>query len=658
MKKRVVKGTNERHIQIKQAHSKKPTTPYLNSHGMNPKQMRKALLGPPKKPVVSRHLRPIGRERPLKVHKSTHKLHGTATLVEVPNAGTKQSIEYPVPKWFKYSGSPKVSVIVPIYKSQGVLADLIDSWPLEDDVEIIFVDDHCPNNSKDAVVKLWGKRLSELKNGVGKIIFNIENKGYGTACNVGAEHASGEYIIFLNADTKVTPGWIDPIIELLQDKTVGIVGNMQIKEGGMWDNTIDSAGSEWTWAASSFVHIGRHSYKKQNIPMPYTLENAPADICTVAEREMVTGCCLAMRKDLYEYVGGYNPNYRIGYWEDAEICMTVRELGYKVLFQPKSVIYHKLSHTNSGGHEFQDFNRSFFFNKWVSSYRIDKLVADKRETSPNVGTVLLKRSGANGDVLVASAVAPAIKKMYPGCKITFCTNCKDVLANNPYIDKIIDSSDLHERAFQVYYNFDMIYEYRPNTNILDAYAEAVGAVRENCKLYLHKEALYQQLPKEYIVVHAGKTMWVGRDWKSDNFAEISQKLMASGEKVVCIGKESETAIPCTVDLRGKTTINQLATVISRAKMFIGIDSFPMHVAQVFNVPGHCFFGSILPETRIYSDKMKSITADGLGCLGCHHRKPTPCTVTNNCETGTLDCINLVTIDYMWKSIGIDHNNSI
>jgi GT2 family glycosyltransferase/ADP-heptose:LPS heptosyltransferase len=657
MEKRVVKEKNERHLQFKIAAAKKPVTPYINSHGLNPSEMRKNLVDKKtgQRTIVSRTPKTqSGRERPFKAVKSVNKLHNTTLIVGVPNAGTKLAIEYPTPKWFKFNGTPDVSVIVPIYKSQIVINDLIDNWPLDNGdlrVELIFVDDCCPNNSKDAVLKAWSKRQKELNGrGVGKIIYNIENKGYGTACNTGAELAKGEYVIFLNADTQVTPGWVKPMIDLFEDKKVGIVGNLQIKQGGMWDGTIDSAGSEWTWASGSFVHIGRHSYKRQNLPMPWKPDKAPDDVMKVGEREMVTGCCIAMKREMFNYVGGFNPNYRVGYWEDAEICLAVRELGYKVMFQPKSVIYHKLSHTNSGGHEFHDFNKNYFFNKWVASHRLDNLVDDKRPHKPVVGTILLRRSGANGDVLVAASVASGLKRMYPNSKVVFCTDCKEVLKNNPYIDRVIDDTELSERLFQVYYNLDMVYEYRPYTNILDAYAETVGVHVADCKHYLHKEPVYETLPKDYVVIHPGRTGWVGRDWKHENFIEIAKKLLGAGERVVCVGRQAEGEIPCSLDLRGKTNVAQLAWVISKAKKFIGIDSFPMHVAQTFNIPGVCFFGCITPSTRLYNPNMKPIYAENLACLGCHHRKPTPCTVTNSCETVNQECISLVSIDQMWNKV--------
>jgi ADP-heptose:LPS heptosyltransferase len=544
-----------------------------------------------------------------------------------------------------------VSVIVPCYKSAAVLKDLIGEWDLKEGlkVEVIFVDDNCPLNSKQHVIQLWKSRKSELKDKIGKIFYSPVNQGFATSCNIGGYNASGEYLIFLNADTVVTPGWIRPITRLLRKEEVGIVGNMQIKHAGVWKDTFDSAGSEWSWETNSFEHVGRHIYRGERIKRPFALDNAPADLFEVQEREMVTGCCIAMRKDVFLAVGGFNPNYRIGYWEDSEICMSVREKGYKIMYQPNSRIYHKGHHAGAGGHKYATHNINYFRNKWIATGRLDKLVKAKRAEIPKVKTIIIKRTTANGDVLMAAAVAPALKKKYPGVEIVFCTHCEGVVQGNPHIDRVITSYELSEKRFDVYFNLDMAYEFRPNTNILEAYADMVGVPVEDCELYLPTKEV-EKLPNEYIVFHAGATKWAGRDWSPVKFEILANKLKENGHKIVCIGKSKDNSVTADLDLKGKTSIREMAYVIKNAKLHVGIDSFPMHVAQTFNTPSVCFFGSIDPKTRLVNNSVTPVIAEGLNCLGCHHRQPVPCTSLVHCETTMLDCINMVSVDNMLTKI--------
>jgi GT2 family glycosyltransferase len=288
-----------------------------------------------------------------------------------------KSTIHPTSEWFTTTEPVDVSIVVPLYRSNEVILRQIRSWDLEDDglkKEIIYVDDTCPNHSYRVIEPEWLKRKGELKAPVGKIIKNTTNGGFACACNVGANHSNGKYVIFLNADCEVTTNWIKPMIDLMEsDSEIGIVGNMQLKNG-----KIDSAGSQWSWKKSSFQHIGRHIYHGKEINQ-FRLEDAPVDLTKYPiEREMVTGCCIAMPKKLIVDLEGFDINYRIGYWEDSDLNMRVRAAGYKVYYQPKSKIYHSLGHAKVGGHGFKDHNRKLFRKRWIDTGRLDGLVALSR----------------------------------------------------------------------------------------------------------------------------------------------------------------------------------------------------------------------------------------------------------------------------------------
>lgn len=668
-RKKIVKSTSnrkDRNEKLKEALAKKPTASHVNNSKPNPSSEGQISDFPDLKAEFLRSRiqknakkKRFSNQRPESIHTGEFlkvgSIRGTSSTSYMESSvydGT--STEWITPSWFRNEQPVDVSIIIPLYKSDGVINDLIKTFPINNRLswEIIFIDDQCPKNSKSKVLQLWSQRQNELTKPVGKIIYNTSNKGYGQSCNAGVNYALGKYLIFLNADTRVTPNWMEPMINLFEDPKVGIVGNMHIKDGGSYNGTIDSAGSEWKWNDMSFVHIARHSYHKKSLSNPFRPDNCPEDLMKVSEREMVTGCCFAMKAELFKYIGGFNPNYRIGYWEDSEICMNVRELGFKILYQPQSVIYHKLGHTSSGGHRYFRHNQSYFMNKWVRSHRLDDLLlteARPKNVDP-VKNILIRRLTAHGDALVASGVCAALKKKYPEAKIRFTTLHPEVLKDNPYIDEIIEFRRMHSTPFDLFYNLDYCYEWRPNINILTAYAEAVGVKTEDCVVYIDKKPVDFQMPLDYVVIHAGRTDWAGRDWPHQNFVELSQRLMKAGQNVISIGKHSEKEIPCTMDIKGKTSVAQMGYVIANAKAFVGIDSFPMHVAMAVDTPGVSFFGCVKPELRIYNKSMKGITAKNLACIGCHHRRPAPSTTTKSCEIGTLACLKEVSVDDMLKEL--------
>jgi GT2 family glycosyltransferase len=373
--------SREKQQKINAALAKKPTSAFLKRNGLTLEQIknsnegissRKALEGRVISSRKKRNQRKGGLQR------------GQQPLRRPVRFPFKQNLTNPcsrvvnTPKWFTSTEEVDVSIIVPMFKSENVIREQIRNWDLttKNDLtrEIIYVDDCCPNGSHSVVLSEWTKIKNKLKAPVGKIISNRNNSGYGPACNVGASYSLGKYLIFLNADCRVTPNWVKPMIELLEsDPEIGIVGNLQIGRKG----NVESAGSEWSWKGKSFKHIGKNIYHGREIS-PFNEINMPTDLLEPEEREMVTGCCFAMPKALFMDLGGFDEEFRIGYWEDSDLNMRVRTSGYKVYFQPKSKIYHKPGHSGAGGHPFMANNQKLFASKWIHTGRLDTLVKDER----------------------------------------------------------------------------------------------------------------------------------------------------------------------------------------------------------------------------------------------------------------------------------------
>lgn len=312
-------------------------------------------------------------------------------------------VVYPTPNWFtNFSDDIDVSIVVPLYRSNEVIKRQIESWDLVDDglkKEIIYVDDHCPYGTKAQVLRSWEERKHELKGqAVGKIVHNQKNGGFAFACNTGAKHANGKYVIFLNADCLASKNWIRPLYDLIEaDEEIGIVGNMQLK-----GDRIESAGSEWDWDMGHFPHIGKNTHNGKRIPKAYTLKTAPKDLFEVGEREMVTGACFIIPRKLFMEVEGFDLQYRIGYWEDADLCMRVRSEGYKIYYQPNSVIQHSVGHSHAGGHVFMNENKRIFYRRWVDTGRFDRFIKAKRKgAAPSITIRKAIRGGKTWGCVIA-----------------------------------------------------------------------------------------------------------------------------------------------------------------------------------------------------------------------------------------------------------------
>jgi GT2 family glycosyltransferase len=342
----------------------------------------------PRKGGVTRNRRPnsivrSGKRPPLK------------DFYDKPSDYLKDAKLAPVPSWFKSDKSVDVSIIVPLYNSQAEIADQIRSWDLDRQglsQEIVYVSDDSPDDSVQKIIDTWELRRQELARpieGIGKIVVRGHNHGFAAACNTGAHYSRGKFLIFLNADCTMTPGWLKPIVDRLKsDDEIGLVGNLQIR-----NRKIDSAGSEWSWKTKSFLHIGRNSYNGKEHD-PFFVDNAPSDIFLPQEREMITACCCALRREVFFDLEGFDIAYRKGYWEDADLCMRVRANGYKIFYEPQSQIYHKLGHSKAGRHPYYENNVALFESRWIHSGRLDTMVKAKRSCPPSPSI----KKHANGKV--------------------------------------------------------------------------------------------------------------------------------------------------------------------------------------------------------------------------------------------------------------------
>jgi GT2 family glycosyltransferase/tetratricopeptide (TPR) repeat protein len=215
------------------------------------------------------------------------------------------------------------SIIIPVWNKQELtqqclssLAEVTDAV----DYEVIVVD----NGSTDGTQHFLGQLAGDLR-----IIRNNENLGFAKACNQGAKAARGEFLVFLNNDTVPLKGWLSALVEEVRSHAdVGVVGSKLLYE----DGTIQHAGV----AFSREWYVPYHIYR-----------GVPADAPQVSRRrefKCVTAACMLVRREAFFSAGGFDEGYRNGF-EDVDLCLQIGQRNWKVIYQPKSVLYHLESRT-------------------------------------------------------------------------------------------------------------------------------------------------------------------------------------------------------------------------------------------------------------------------------------------------------------------------
>ncbi len=199
--------------------------------------------------------------------------------------------------------------------------------------EIIIVD----NASEDDSVVFLKKEYSGIT-----IIENPKNEGFGSACNIGAEKASGDYLLFLNPDTVLQEDIITPLVQYLSvHPDVGIVGPKFVHDDGTHQLSCGKLPSITREALDKFLYsLARLKFS----PVENWLTRKYSKAIKV---EWVTGAALMIRAHVFHSLSGFDETMFM-YFEDKDLCKRARDLRWGVWFVPHVTVMHYLGKSSSG----------------------------------------------------------------------------------------------------------------------------------------------------------------------------------------------------------------------------------------------------------------------------------------------------------------------
>lgn len=242
--------------------------------------------------------------------------------------------------------APKVSIIIPIYgKIEYTLRLLlsITRYPIETPFEVIIMNDASPDDSESVLSGFDWLR----------IVNNHQNQGFIRSCNLGAEEAIGEFLLFLNNDTEVTPGWLDELVFTFDNLPgTGLVGSKLIYPDGL----LQEAGGI-VWRDASAWNYGR----LQDAMLPGFNYAREVDYCS--------GASIMIPAQLFKKLHGFDERYLPAYYEDVDLALKVREMGLRVIYQPSSVVIHHEGITSGtdvtqGVKLYQEVNKHKIHDRW------------------------------------------------------------------------------------------------------------------------------------------------------------------------------------------------------------------------------------------------------------------------------------------------------
>jgi GT2 family glycosyltransferase len=302
------------------------------------------------------------------------------------------------------SGDPELSVVMVTYGAWSLtkraVAALVANT--ERPFELIVVD-NCSEDETKA-------RLSELRDV--RVILNEQNRGFGPATNQGAEHARADHLLLLNTDAFVHRGWLEPLLEALQQPGVGAVVPRYLHT----DGSLQDAGTLLAQDGTVLV---------------YGDGDDPDRLCYRFRRVVDFGAaaCMLVRRSAFEELGGFDDRYAPAYYEDADLGLRLAQIGLTVVYEPRSVVTHERygSGGSDGAVALSERHRHLFVERWSSELvgrpwtfqgTSEQAVISARDAPATPRVLICTRSVDPG----AEEVAQALLDDWPRARVTWATS--------------------------------------------------------------------------------------------------------------------------------------------------------------------------------------------------------------------------------------------
>lgn len=219
---------------------------------------------------------------------------------------------------------PVLSIVIPSYRRTDLLLYCLISVQRHapSGTEVIVVDD---GSNGSAVSRVASRFPSVI------VVRRVKRGGFCAAANAGIMASSGAIVELLNDDTEVTAGWATSAIQQFADGRVAAVAPLVLQHDaerharGMLP-LIDSAGDDYDFGGFA---------RKRSHGEPWQ----PAR--NISERVLGASACAAFyRREVLLRAGGFPEHFR-AYFEDVDLSLRIRQLGYEILHVPTSIVWHR-----------------------------------------------------------------------------------------------------------------------------------------------------------------------------------------------------------------------------------------------------------------------------------------------------------------------------
>lgn len=219
----------------------------------------------------------------------------------------------------------RVSIIIPNWNGAHLLPACLKDLRTQTftDFETLVVD----NGSKDGSLKLLAEQFPEVR-----VLLHAENLGFSAAINTGIAAGIGEYVVALNNDTEIDPGWLAALVETMDRHPEAGLATSKILDFRNRD-IIDTVGDGYSLTGLS--------YKIGSRCKDHELHSEPFDVFGAS------ACAAIYRRSMLDDIGVFDVHF-FAYMEDVDLSIRARLAGYRCLSVPAAKIYHMGSASTGG----------------------------------------------------------------------------------------------------------------------------------------------------------------------------------------------------------------------------------------------------------------------------------------------------------------------
>lgn len=223
-----------------------------------------------------------------------------------------------------------VSTIIVSYNSQQYILGCINSLKKQrfsGKLEIIVIDNNSRDDSRESLNKIPGIRFYSQDT----------NLGFSAANNIGLKIAKGQYILFLNPDTKILAGAIEQLLDTFnQYEDIAVVGCQMYWNDFKHQQRCCSTFPSPLTCIFEYTTLGE-IWKNNPVLNNHWLRGWNRR--TFRFVDVIHGGAFMIRKEVIEKVGGFDDNYFL-YFEETDLCRRVKSAGYLIAFNPKAEVIH------------------------------------------------------------------------------------------------------------------------------------------------------------------------------------------------------------------------------------------------------------------------------------------------------------------------------